>query len=39
MAIVTPLLTDQACRATSPVFTSLGAPGDAVDGSQKRKPH
>jgi hypothetical protein len=39
MAIVTPLLTDQACRATSPVFASLAVPGDPADGSRKRKVH
>lgn len=39
MAIVTPLLTDQACRATSPVFTGLVAPGAGADASRKRKPH
>lgn len=39
MAIVTPLLTDQACRATSPVFANLTVPGDTMDGSQKRKTH
>src|SRR6187402_684346 len=31
MAIVTPLLTDLACHATSPMFGSLTAPGDALD--------
>jgi hypothetical protein len=39
MAIVTPLLTDQASRATSSVFASFTTPGDALGGSRKRKAH
>ena len=39
MAIVTPLLTDQAFHATSPVFASFATPGETLNGRNKRKPH
>ena len=39
MAIVTPLLTDQACHATSPVFDNVAPPGDAGYTGRKRTLH
>ncbi|HVI55623.1 MAG TPA: hypothetical protein VM621_11330 [Luteibacter sp.] len=39
MAIVTPLLTDQACRAANPIFTSRSASGDGVQNGRKRRTH
>jgi hypothetical protein len=39
MAVVTPLLTEQACREASPVFANITTPGDTVFSARKRKAH
>lgn len=39
MAVVTPLLTDQACPGTGPVFTGLGVPDDMGYNGRKRRMH
>ncbi|WP_063573694.1 MULTISPECIES: hypothetical protein [Luteibacter] len=39
MAVVTPLLTDQACHETSPLFAGMTAPGDTMFPTRKRKAH
>jgi len=39
MAVVTPLLTDQACCEASAVFAGLTIPGDTVFYARKRKIH
>jgi hypothetical protein len=39
MAVLTPLLTDQACREASPLFGGITAPGDTAFSTRKRKTH
>ncbi|MGY3231782.1 hypothetical protein ACVWWJ_003266 [Luteibacter sp. HA06] len=39
MAVVTPLLTDQACHTAISVFATLSTPDSSVCNSRKRKAH